>query len=292
LGDLLQSYNHLEHLPMRVKPRLLFWNGRANISGPPTNESWHLTDGTVTIHEEYTYPRMSPYAALPTTPTTLNLNWFRETPLFTSLAAIDGESVYERFWNSYIQQLYSPYSRILTAYFNLNSQDISRISFDDTVFIKNSWWRVIKIYDAPLSEIATVKVDLIKLLDVDVLINGGDPSPTGGGIDDVVVTGGGGGVTTGGGGFDWDTDINRWENETTGWNGSTAPVLRKYAIQSCNNPGDFFYAAYTSVNALLPGSAVKTSHDGGFECWVVITETATTPNTTVLTTFTDCLSCS
>ena len=53
----------------------------------------------------------------------------------------------------------------MTAYFNLDSEDLRTLTFDDIVFIKDSYWRILKVVDAPLGEIATVKVELIKLLD-------------------------------------------------------------------------------------------------------------------------------
>jgi hypothetical protein len=53
----------------------------------------------------------------------------------------------------------------MTAYFNLDSEDMRRLTFDDLIWIKDSYWRIQKVYDAPLGEVATIKVELIKLLD-------------------------------------------------------------------------------------------------------------------------------
>ena len=191
LGDELTTHNHIEHIPMVTKPRLLWWNGMSTVA---TNEKWYWYDGanlTGSRIQESTYPRMTPYSEVfPVTATTLNLNWFRETPLFDTLNL--GEGMYERYWNAYIQELYSPLARIFTGYFNIDSQDLYNLSFDDVIFIKNAYFRVLKIYDAPLTETAVVKVDLVKLLDYQVIANDTDPTAGGGGIDDIPVDGGGG----------------------------------------------------------------------------------------------------
>jgi len=174
---------------MIPKARLLWWNG---LAPQGVMEDWYYTDGVTDVHNTTDYPRMTPYSIFPTTVDTINLNWFRETPLFVGPNL--GQSVYERYWNVYIQQLYSPLARIMTAYFNIDAQDLYNLSFDDVIFIKNSYWRVLKVYDAPLTETAVVKVDLVKLLAYQSIPNINPPTPQGGGIDDVVVIGSGGGT--------------------------------------------------------------------------------------------------
>ena len=261
-GTELADHGHLEILPIKPKPRLLFYNG---LAAQGANEDWYYTDGTTDIHNTTNYPRFTPYSVFPTTAATINLNWFRETPYFTG--PNDGKSVYEEYWNQYIQELYSKDARVMTAYFNLDSQDMRILSFDDLIFIKNAYWRILKVYDAPLAEVATVKVDLVKILDTVTFANSGNPTPSGGGIDDVVVTGGGG---------------------TPG-----SSTLRLYALQSCVNPGDFVYAYYQSATALTAGQSVTCSgvtHAG--ICYEVIDITTQPPTTAILDVFPDCLSCS
>ena len=258
----LTKHNAPEKLPMKIKPRLLFWNG---LAAQGANEDWYYTDGTTVVHNTTNYPRFTPYSVFPTTSATINLNWFRETPYF--VGPNDGKSVYEEYWNLYIQELYSKDARVMTAYFNLDSQDMRILSFDDVIFIKNAYWRILKVYDAPLSEVATVKVDLVKILETLTFRNSGNPTPSGGGIDDVVVTGGGG--------------------------SPAEATLRLYALQTCINPGDFVYAYYQSASPLTAGQSVTCSgvtHAG--ICYEVIDITTQAPTTAILDVFPDCLSCS
>lgn len=152
-------------VPVEVKPRLLYWNGNRSNSGLV----WHYHDGgTGSPIAKTTYPCASYLSEIPTTSTTLNLNWRRQFAYFSTgggPTGDTGESVYERYWKTYLENIYSPDARLLTAYFNLSSEDLRNLTFDDVIFIKDSYWRLQKIYDAPLGEVATVKCELIKLLD-------------------------------------------------------------------------------------------------------------------------------
>ena len=182
-GDQLTDHGHLQHLPIVPQQRLLYWNGlqptTTDVNGTPTQVTWHYTDNTTTKNSNQEpllyqgfrrYPRASYLSEIPTTSTTLNLNWKKQFPYFSYPGAPgnigqQGEDVYQRYWKSYIDNIYSPQARKMTAYFNLNSEDMRQLTFDDLIWIKDTYWRIQKVYDAPLGEVATVKVELIKLLD-------------------------------------------------------------------------------------------------------------------------------
>ena len=295
LGDEVTTHNHLQHVPMRPKPRLLFWNGIAPIDA--AEEWWYEGLNDLGVLTKYSsdaaplnggYPRATPYSAFPTTSTTLNLNWFREAPLFPNGEALLGESVYERYWNQYVQELYSPLSRVLSGYFNLDSQDLRTISFNDVIFIQNAYYRVLKIYDAPLTDVQTVKVDLVKILSTLTFVNDGDPTPTGGGIDDVVVVGGGGGPDVPVDDSIWNENTNEWNNETSTWNGTTTYFY--HSVQSCVNPGDLFITRHDSLIAI--GDSVKMSGSQHVDiCYEVVAHVSGPEDTVVLETFPDCFSC-
>jgi hypothetical protein len=298
LGDEATSHNHLQHIPMRPKLRLLFWNGIATI---PVSSRWYYTDGTTTFNSSQAplnngYPRMTPYSEFPTTANTLNLNWFREIPLFPNGEALLGESVYERYWNQYVQELYSPLARVFTGYFNLDSNDLRTISFDDVIFIQNAYYRILKIYDAPITETQTVKVDLVKILDTITFTNNGNPDPSGGGIDDIIVVGGGGGPV---GTCDedvWSTNNNTFGGSDVTWSDpcETPPPP----------PTEYFYVA-NDCEGILPNVIVQsnTSYALGVvvnisgsgyagTCWTLIDyHTGPASGGTVLDVFATCVEC-
>ena len=181
--ETVRLHGHLRHDPITPVQRLLFWNGlQRNMTidsgGAPVNVTWYYTDGANTKNSSQApllkngftrYPRASYVTEIPTVSTTLNLNWRKQYPYYAYPGAPNtigqqGEDVYQRYWRTYINNIYSPRARKMTAYFNLDSEDMRQLTFDDLIWIKDSYWRIQKVYDAPLGEIATVKVELIKLL--------------------------------------------------------------------------------------------------------------------------------
>ena len=246
----LSDHDHAQHVPMKPKPRLLFWNGLASI---PATDEWHYTDDITTVHNTTDYPRATPVQNILTTPDTRNLNWKREDEY---ISADSSTGMYEYYWDEYIQNIYANEARLLVAYFVLDSEDLRNLTFDDTIFIRDTWWRLNKVVDAPLNETASVKVELIKI-DKETI------PPTQANEDSSVV----------------------WYDDPT-----PPPVSTYWAVQTCVNPGDIQIVS-TSGPAPQVGDAVKTSIDGGAECWSII-DTATAPATgTILATYSDCFSC-
>jgi hypothetical protein len=183
-GDELTDHGHLTHEPIVPVQRLLFWNGlqpttTVDGNGATQQVTWYYTDNVTDKNSNQApllkggirrYPRASYLTEIPTTGTTLNLNWQKQFPYFSYPGAPggigqDGQDVYQRYWKNYIDNVYSPQARKMTAYFNLDSEDLRLLTFDDVIWIKDAYWRILKVVDAPLGEVATVKVELIKLLD-------------------------------------------------------------------------------------------------------------------------------
>jgi len=153
-----------QHIPVEVEPRLLFYNGLVDINPVQT---WYLTSGPGAGYTSY--PLVSYHENWPPLPNSLNLNWEIEAPYYgTNIPGVNGSngiSAYDKYWSAYMNSLYDPYARKLTAYFNLNIADVQDLSFDDIIFTNDAYWRVQKIYDMNIGETAPVKIDLIKLLD-------------------------------------------------------------------------------------------------------------------------------
>ena len=149
----------------------------------------------------------------------------------------------------------------MTAYFNIDAQDLYTLSFDDVIFIKNSYWRVLKIYDAPLTETATVKVDLVKLLDYQTIVNTNPPTAEGGGIDDVVVVGTGG--------------------------GTEPPTPMYYHVVDCAT-GLLMKDVSSTIPVMITNTVVLS---GDPTCWNVIDMALTGPDGTVVAVYPDCITC-
>ena len=154
-------------VPHITKPRILFYNGLQ----PTTLGFYDQGPGSGVLHN--VYAQFTPYeefftrtvATDPFGPgvDTLDLNWGKDIRFFNPTNT-DGITVYDAYWSEYIESLYNPNARIITAYFKLNAEDLRNLTFDDVIFIKNGYYRIQKVYDAPLNDEAVVKVDLVKLL--------------------------------------------------------------------------------------------------------------------------------
>ena len=157
-----------QYIPVVSKNRFGFYNGTKDVTddGYNNNKPWYIeADGGGT--ENYTYyPMISPYSDFPIEAGTVDFNWQREAGFvrFDKQDENVGSSVYDTYWSSYINSLYDKWARRVTAYFILNSQDLQDFSYDDVIFVKDTYYYVEKIYDVPLGEKTSVKVDLIKIL--------------------------------------------------------------------------------------------------------------------------------
>ena len=186
------------HIPMKPKTRLLFYNGLKDTGlSVATTNTYNIQDESLVVHALDTYPMISEYSVFPINATSLYLNWERELG-YIRYGVLDyntGASVYEDYWSDYINLLYNKWSRKITAYFILDSTDLQDFSFDDVIFVKDTYYYVDKIYDVPIGDKTSVKVDLIKLIDFSV--------PTGGIIPL---------------GNIWDEVSDDWDTTTFTWN--------------------------------------------------------------------------
>ena len=79
--------------------------------------------------------------------------------------AISQKSLYHIYWANYLNSIYSPEARLMECHMNLNEVDIINFSFSDEVFIKDSYWRVLKIQNYQVGVKSSCKVTLLKVLD-------------------------------------------------------------------------------------------------------------------------------
>ena len=159
-----------EHQPIKSKTRFLFYNGLQDTDGV----SWRLQNGTG-YHTLTLYPFISNSSVWPMTNSGTVLNWFNDIGYWgsavTGYPTQLGQSMYDTYWNGYIQSLYNKDARRLTGTFILNSVDLQDFSFDDIIFLDGHYYRPEKIIDAPIGEPNKVKVQLIKLLNYTPPIN-------------------------------------------------------------------------------------------------------------------------
>lgn len=163
LWNIAQLHTHsaedtgLEHLPIKPKTRMLFYNGLQ-----PTPLSWYLD--AANPEQQDTYPLVSPYSEWPINPqNTLNLNWANDIQYWGTVTGYNqnGGTLYTEYWSRYIESLYNKYARRVTAYFTLNNIDLNTFSFDDTIFVNGTYYRPERINNVQIGETTAVQVQLL-----------------------------------------------------------------------------------------------------------------------------------
>jgi len=93
-----------------------------------------------------------------------DLNFAPETP-FHVIITNPFRNLFNEYWRDYLNGLYSPEARILEAYFALDLADVMTFKYNDRVWIKDSYWRILEITDFKIGLYESVKVKLIKIVD-------------------------------------------------------------------------------------------------------------------------------
>jgi hypothetical protein len=92
-----------------------------------------------------------------------DLNFAPETPLH-GIQSNPYNNLFNRYWRAYMNELYSPEARIMEAYFALSLTDVLTLDFSDTIFIKDSYWRILSVDDYKVGLNEVTKVVLIKII--------------------------------------------------------------------------------------------------------------------------------
>tara|TARA_R100001463_G_scaffold726_4_gene3361 strand:+ start:2353 stop:5268 length:2916 start_codon:yes stop_codon:yes gene_type:complete len=141
------------------KCKSVFWGGLID------SETIFIYDDSTSSSQAVTqYPYFGHYSNPVATIDGEDLNYGGETPLHN----IEGNpynNLYNKYWRDYVNELYSVESRKMTAFFNLDLVTYYSLGFDDLIFIKDAYWRVLKVnqFQPNLDELT--QVELIKILD-------------------------------------------------------------------------------------------------------------------------------
>ena len=139
-------------------PRIAYYAGLGDTFGglEILNESG--TQSTLTQ-----IPTMSNYNVPQPDPGDNDLNYGME-PAMYPISAQPANTLYFRFWATYVLELYSVEARVLSCNMNLTEADLQSWSFNDKIYIKDTYYRILSIsYDANAP--GTAQVELIRKLD-------------------------------------------------------------------------------------------------------------------------------
>jgi hypothetical protein len=159
--------------PMQIKPRIGFYNGLVDV--PDSSFNWFLdNNGTPVVQTKY--PLFSSFDTYPFNANSFDLNWLNSPQFWDKqFVGFDGrteQTAFTQYWANWWESLYDPYSRIMEATFALDVEDVQGLSFNDKIFVKDSWWLVLEIKDFVLNAKNNVRVKLLKLGNLGVNITG------------------------------------------------------------------------------------------------------------------------
>ena len=143
----------------------------------------------ISVHSFTTYPVCSPFDIVPSSneftlgSSTKSLYWRGAPPLVGEVTVFNWNEesnswggLYGDYWRSYLDGLYSTQARIMECYLNLSEVDIFNFKFNDEIFIKDAYWRIISISNYQVGEKASTKVTLLKVVDSLIKYEGCDYS--------------------------------------------------------------------------------------------------------------------
>ena len=187
----------VENVLKETKSKLFYY------CGTPTTVIGSQTDATITyrmhsiapvtnvitVHSFTTYPVCSPFDIVPSSneftlgSSTKSLYWRGAPPLVGEVTVFNWDEdsnswggLYGDYWRSYLDGLYATQARIMECYLNLSEVDIFNFKFNDEIFIKDAYWRIISINNYQVGEKASTKVTLLKVVDSLIKYEGCDYS--------------------------------------------------------------------------------------------------------------------
>lgn len=140
------------------KLRVLYYGGQIDCTALGV-----FDDALGTFSEITEYPYFGHYSNPVAEVDGEDLNFHIEFPQHT----INGNPVnnlYTKYWRDYVNEYYSVEARLMEAFFDLDVIDFYQTEFKDRVFIKDSYWRVLKIDSFQPTADELTKVTLIKEL--------------------------------------------------------------------------------------------------------------------------------
>jgi hypothetical protein len=162
--------NNQQQAPYATKPHIFFWVGN-RLAYKDVFKSqqgrWYLLSGATPVAQT-TYPCVSHLSILesefPNVISDLNFNptfdfFGFDTNLIEQFTPFN---VYQSFWETYIENLYSYETRRLTGNFYFTPLDVYETSLKDKIWIKDANYTIEKITDANLVNKGLVKISLIK----------------------------------------------------------------------------------------------------------------------------------
>ena len=157
----LHQLENSQRTPIRPNPRILFYNG---LTFSYTREHFFEDDQKNSLTYSV-YPRMLSVSELDTITNSLHLQFTPDKQYGSSYSATAGVGFYQKYWKNYIDSLYDPRAKQLQAQFVLAEEDVKNLEFKDIIFVKDSYWRLIKLEGIIPDKKVSARGTLLKIYD-------------------------------------------------------------------------------------------------------------------------------
>ena len=135
--------------------KVVYWGGLQ-----PSANIWVNNGGA---NELTDYPYFGHYSVPNPDVADTDLNFGNEIPTYP-INANPYNNLYNTYWRTYVNQLYSSEARIMEAYFKLTASDLYTFNYSDRIWIKDAYWQVLEIDYSP-TNLDVTRVKLLKVLD-------------------------------------------------------------------------------------------------------------------------------
>lgn len=126
--------------------------------------SIQLWDDGVSSASATAVPVLNHYSLINANIDDLDLNWAPEVPTY-NITSNPYRNLFNEYWRTYMNALYSPEARMMEASFALDLKDILTFKFSDKIWIQDSYWRIVEITDYKVGMYESTKVKLLKFLE-------------------------------------------------------------------------------------------------------------------------------
>ena len=169
----------------QTKSKLFYYSGvptDVNCQGEDRYFLHNIAYNTIFAYQFTQYPLCSPFELTPTgtpgesqiTSTTRSLYWNQNGPpcgelevfQYAFYTTLPMRNLYAQYWFQFFNTIYHPDSRIMECYLQLNPVDIITFRFNDQIFIKDTYWRILDIKNYQVGQTVSTKVTLVKQMDV------------------------------------------------------------------------------------------------------------------------------
>lgn len=141
--------------PRTSNIRLLYYGGIKTTTNP---WSYVASSGTVN-YSTYAYAGHLDSVTSPT----IDLNFTAPREVFYTTNTYTTNNLFNKYWKKHIDEITDKDSKLVMGYFNLNSTDISNLSFFDVFYFENDYFRLNKIYDYDPTQHELTKCEFLKL---------------------------------------------------------------------------------------------------------------------------------